>query len=188
MSASVGHHYLCHTSSDQDFPQCYKDGAFCERCFCHNLKTNKVKYIKLYISGKGIWRIIYLNRFLAKNLIFEKSPQKWFFGKKKKNSKGKKNIFGQKSPKTVKTILTHVSKECFLTFWLIFIFFLILAFLKWNFGQKGFFFLFFWLFVVNMFKNKLKCWKKILAPKNEILAKKWFFFWLFWSKFSKIRN
>ena len=26
--------------------------SFCENCFCHNLKTNKVKYIKVYISRK----------------------------------------------------------------------------------------------------------------------------------------
>ena len=26
----------------------------CENCFCHNLKTNKVKYTKVYISRKGI--------------------------------------------------------------------------------------------------------------------------------------
>ena len=35
--------------------------AFCENCFCHNLKTNKVKYIKVYIFRKGISRGIYLN-------------------------------------------------------------------------------------------------------------------------------
>ena len=35
--------------------------AFCENCFCHNLKTNKVKYIKVYISREGISRGIYLN-------------------------------------------------------------------------------------------------------------------------------
>ena len=45
----------------------FKDGAtrkmvaFCENCFCHNLKTNKVKYIKVYIFRKEISRGIYLN-------------------------------------------------------------------------------------------------------------------------------
>ena len=29
---------------------------FCENCFCHNLKTDKVKYIKVYISRNGILR------------------------------------------------------------------------------------------------------------------------------------
>ena len=35
--------------------------SFCENCFCHNLKTNKVKYIKVYIFRKGISQGIYLN-------------------------------------------------------------------------------------------------------------------------------
>ena len=35
--------------------------SFCENCFCHNLKTNKVKYIKVYISRKGISEGIHLN-------------------------------------------------------------------------------------------------------------------------------
>ena len=35
--------------------------ASCENCFCRNLKTNKVKYIKVYIFRKGISRGIYLN-------------------------------------------------------------------------------------------------------------------------------
>ena len=64
--------------------------AFCANCFCHNLKTNKVKYIKVYIFRKGISQGIYLNRFVAKNHIFEKSPKKGdFFGPKFFN-KGKK--------------------------------------------------------------------------------------------------
>ena len=33
--------------------------SFCEHCFWHNLKTNKVKYIKVYIPRKGISRGIY---------------------------------------------------------------------------------------------------------------------------------
>ena len=48
--------------------QFLKDGAtprkivaFCENCFSQDLKTNKVKYIKVYISRKGISRGIYLN-------------------------------------------------------------------------------------------------------------------------------
>ena len=35
-----------------------KDGAtlaFCENSFCHNLKTNKVKFIKVYIFIKEIF-------------------------------------------------------------------------------------------------------------------------------------
>ena len=35
--------------------------AFCENCFCHNLKINKVKFIKVYISRMGISWGIYLN-------------------------------------------------------------------------------------------------------------------------------
>ena len=35
--------------------------AFGENCFCNNLKTNKVKYIKVYIFRMGIHKI-YFNR------------------------------------------------------------------------------------------------------------------------------
>ena len=41
-----------------------KDGAtlaFCENIFRRNLKTNKVKYIKVYILRKEISQGIYLN-------------------------------------------------------------------------------------------------------------------------------
>ena len=37
-------------------------GSLCENCFCHNLKTNKEKYIKVYIFRTGISQEIYLNR------------------------------------------------------------------------------------------------------------------------------
>ena len=43
---------------------CFKDGAtlaFCENDFCRNLKTNKVKYIKVYIFRKEISQGIYVN-------------------------------------------------------------------------------------------------------------------------------
>ena len=46
----------------------YKDGAtlaksvgFWENCIWHNLKTNEVKYIKVYIFRKKISQGIYLN-------------------------------------------------------------------------------------------------------------------------------
>ena len=43
---------------------CINDGAtlaFCENGFCRNLKTNEVKYIKLYIFRKEILQGVYLN-------------------------------------------------------------------------------------------------------------------------------
>ena len=64
---------------------------FCENSLCPNLKTNNVKYIKVYIFRKEIlqWVVV---RFLAKNCIFEKSPKIDFSAQKFLN-KGQKNIF-----------------------------------------------------------------------------------------------
>ena len=31
---------------------------FCENCICHTLKTNKIKYTKVYIVRKGISRVL----------------------------------------------------------------------------------------------------------------------------------
>ena len=110
------------------------------------LKTNKVKYIKIYIFSKGISQEIYLNRqILVKDCIFEKSPKKWFFCifvcfcflfcfvlflSQFYFYKGK-NIFGQKSPKKLRSLLYFIHVyiyRMFLTFVINILFWKILAF------------------------------------------------------------
>ena len=54
--------------------------------------------MNVYISRKGNSGGIYLNRFLAKNCIYEKSLKKCFFSPNFFN-KGIKKKIGQKSPK-----------------------------------------------------------------------------------------
>ena len=50
--------------------------SFCENCFSHNLKTNEVKYIKVYNFRKEISQGIYLKSdFLAKK-FFNKGKKK----------------------------------------------------------------------------------------------------------------
>ena len=99
------------------------------------LKTNKVKYIKIYIFSKGISQEIYLNRqILVKDCIFEKSPKKCFFFVclfvfvfcfvlfyfcpnfifiREKISLDKNN---QKNCETFYILYMCISTECFLTF------------------------------------------------------------------------
>ena len=63
--AADNHNYMCHTCAkeflDSNFNeqlltkyQIFTFVTFCKNCFCHNLKTNEVKYIKVYKFRKGI--------------------------------------------------------------------------------------------------------------------------------------
>ena len=50
--------------------------SFCENRFCHNLKTCKVKYIKVYNFRKGILQGIYLNHQILVKTVFLRNLQK----------------------------------------------------------------------------------------------------------------
>ena len=57
--------------------------GFCEIFFWHNLKTNEVKYIKVYIFRKEISQGIYLNHqnFGLKSFFWEIAKKVIFFPK-----------------------------------------------------------------------------------------------------------
>ena len=105
--------------------------SFCENCVCRNLKTNKIKDIKVYISRKEISRGIYLNsQIFWLKIVYLRNRQKSYFLAKNFSNKGKKIFLDKNHQKFAKAILMHVSMECFLTFLINFFHFLkILAFL-----------------------------------------------------------
>ena len=80
--------------------------TICEKCFCRNLKTDKVKYIKVYNFRRVISQEIYWNRkIFGKKIVLMRIRQKvyffWphvfdkkeYFVKKKKNPKPCKYMY-----------------------------------------------------------------------------------------------